>query len=75
MGAAMGALIWIGAAATLAGVGLLLWCVRRALALRKAGLPDADLRAGLQTVVTVNMAALGLSALGLGLVVAGILLG
>jgi hypothetical protein len=69
------AMIWIGAAATLAGVGLLLWCVRRALTLRKAGLADADLRSGLQKIVAVNMAALGLSALGLGLVVAGILLG
>ncbi len=70
----MAALIWIGAAATLAGLALIVWCIRRTLTLRRAGLDDAALRAGLQRVVTVNMAALGLSALGLGLVVAGILL-
>ncbi len=71
----MDLLIWIGTAAALIGVAMLVWCVVRAMRLRRAGLPDAELRAGLQKVVLVNMAALGVSAIGLGLVVAGILLG
>ncbi len=70
----MQALIWVGAALSLAGVGGLIYCIALALRARRAGLPDADLRARLQRVVTINMAALGVSALGLMLVVAGILL-
>lgn len=68
-------LIWIGTAAALVGVAMLVWCIARAMRLRRSGLPDEALRAGLQKVVTINLAALGVSAIGLGLVVAGILLG
>jgi hypothetical protein len=71
----MDILIWAGTVAALAGVAMLAWCVARAMRLRKSGLPDDALRAGLQKVVLVNMAALGVSALGLSMVVAGILLG
>lgn len=71
----MHALIWIGAALTLIGVGGLGYCVVRAMRARKAGLDDAAMRAALQKVVVLNMAALGISALGLMLVVAGIALG
>lgn len=70
----MQAVIWVGAALTLAGVAGLGYCVLRAIKARKAGLADDAMRAELQQVVAINMAALGLSALGLGLVVAGILL-
>jgi hypothetical protein len=68
-------LIWIGTALSLAGVGGLLWCVRLAMVARKSGLPDDEMRARLQHVVTLNLAALGVSALGLMMVVAGIILG
>lgn len=68
-------LIWIGAAIALAGVAGLVWCIVLALRARRAGLPDDALRARLQQVVVLNMAALGVSALGLMCVVAGILLG
>ena len=71
----MQALIWAGTAMTLVGVGGLVYCVLRTLRARRAGLEDAELRAELQRVVTLNMAALGFSALGLAAVVAGILLG
>ncbi len=70
----MEALIWIGAALTLAGVVGLGWCIRMAVKARSAGLADDAMRAALQRVVTLNMAALGVSALGLMAVVAGILL-
>lgn len=67
-------LILAGALVSLGGVGGLIWCIVLALRARKAGLDDEAMRARLQYVVTLNMVALGVSALGLMLVVAGILL-
>jgi hypothetical protein len=71
----MQALIWAGAAMTLAGVAGLGYCVLRTIRARRAGLDDAAMRAELQRLIAINMAALGFSALGLASVVAGILLG
>lgn len=71
----MDALIWIGAAISLAGLTGILSCIVVVLRARRAGLPDVDLRARLQKVVAWNLAALFVSAIGLGLVGAGILLG
>lgn len=68
-------LIPIGAAVSLVGVAGLIWCIMLALQARRAGLTDAGLRARLQRLVALNLAALGVSALGLILVVIGILLG
>ena len=65
-------LIWIGSLLSLAGVAGLLWCIALAIKARRAGLSDDDMRARLQHIVTLNMIALGVSALGLMLVVAGI---
>ena len=67
-------MIWVGAAFSLAGVAGLLWCIFLALKSRRAGLTDDAMRARLQHIVTLNMIALGVSALGLMMVVAGILL-
>lgn len=67
-------LILAGALLSLSGIGGLIWCIILALRARKAGLEDDAMRARLQYVVTLNMIALGVSALGLMLVVAGILL-
>lgn len=67
-------LIWIGAALTLAGVAGLMWCIRLAIKARSQGPDDAAVRSALQRVVGLNMAALGVSALGLMAVVAGIVL-
>ena len=67
-------LIWIGTALTLAGVVGLIYCIVLATKARRAGLPEDALRARLQRVVTLNLAALGVSAIGLMLVVTGILL-
>ena len=71
----MQTLIWIGAAVTVAGVVLLLWCILSVARARKAGLPDAELRARLQRVVVLNFGALLLSAIGLMMVVIGIVIG
>jgi hypothetical protein len=71
----MQALIWAGALVSLAGIGGLVYCVVRAMKARRADLSDDAMRAELQRVVVINMAALGVSALGLMLVVTGIILG
>lgn len=68
-------LVWIGAAIALLGVAGLAWCVILVTRARRAGLPEDQMRATLQRVIALNMAALGVSALGLMCVVAGILLG
>jgi hypothetical protein len=67
-------LIWIGAAVSLGGIAGLLRCIQLALRARKSGLDNTAMRARLQQIVTFNLAALGVSALGLMLVVMGIIL-
>jgi hypothetical protein len=71
----MQAMIWAGALVSLCGVAGLGYCILRALKARRSGLPEEAMRAELQKVVLINMAALGVSALGLMLVVLGIVLG
>lgn len=66
--------IGIGAVLSLGGVVGVIGCIVAALRARRAGLDDATMRARLQKIVVWNMAALGLSMLGLMLVVVGILL-
>lgn len=75
MGTSMQALIWVGAALTLVGLAGLVWCIVLARRAKQSGLDDAAMRAALQRVVTINLGAVGVSALGLAAVVAGILLG
>lgn len=70
----MGILVMVGTAVTLAGLAGIVWCILAAMRARRAGLEDAELRARLQRIVAVNLGALALSALGLMLVVAGVLL-
>jgi hypothetical protein len=70
----MQAMIWAGALVSLVGVAGLVYCVLRALRARRAGLQDEAMRAELQRVVVINMGALAVSALGLMLVVLGIIL-
>lgn len=68
------ALIWIGAALTLLGVGLLIWCVVTVTRARRAGLDDAALKDRMRRALAVNMAALAASTIGLMMVVVGIVL-
>lgn len=69
------AMIWIGAAISLAGLAGLVWCILRVARARRARLDDAAMRAVLQSVVPMNMGALFLSVIGLMLVVVGVILG
>lgn len=70
----MQVMIWAGAALTVLGLIGLGYCILRAARAKRAGLDDAAMRAELQRVVVINLAAVGLSALGLAAVVTGILL-
>lgn len=68
-------LIWMGSAVTVLGLAGLVLCIAKVAAARRAGLSDEAMRQRLQKIVALNLGALFLSALGLILVVVGILLG
>lgn len=72
---AMGILVWIGSALTLAGVAGIIWCIWAVQSARRAGLDDDALRIRMQKVVAVNLGALGVSVLGLMAVVLGLFFG
>ena len=67
-------LIWIGSILSLLGLVGLLWCIKTVLRAKKAAVSDEELRMSLQKAVPFNMAALFLSAIGLMLVILGIML-
>ncbi len=71
----MDILIAAGAVVTLLGLAGLVWCIARVALARRAGLDDAGLRAVMQKIVALNMAALFVSVIGLMMVVIGVLLG
>lgn len=67
-------LIWIGAGLSVLGITGLIICIGIAAKAKRAGLQGAEMQARLQRVVALNMGALFVSAIGLMLVVVGILL-
>lgn len=71
----MDALIWIGAALSVLGLGGIIWCIVTVARARRAGLNDETLRARLQKVVAINLGAFGISAIGLMIIVLGVFLG
>jgi len=71
----MQALVWVGTALSLAGIAGLFWCILLVRRARRDGLDEAAMRARLQRIVALNLGALAVSALGLMVVVAGIVLG
>jgi hypothetical protein len=68
-------MIWGGAAVSMLGLAGLVWCILIVAKARRAQLPDDQMRAKLRGVLPLNLAALFLSAIGLMLVVVGIILG
>ena len=67
-------LIWIGSILSILGLIGLLWCIKTVIKAKKLANSDEELRTSLQKVVPLNMAALFLSAVGLMLVILGIML-
>ena len=70
----MDLLIWIGSILSILGLIGLVWCIKTVLKAKKLAKSDEELRLSLQKVVPLNMAALFLSAIGLMLVILGIML-
>lgn len=68
-------LIWGGSVLTAVGLAGIVWCIVTVARARRAKLDDAGMRAHMQRVVAVNMAALAASMIGLLAVVLGIMLG
>lgn len=70
----MGWIAGFGVAVTLIGLGLLAWCVIRVVRAKRARLDDDAMKATLKSVVTWNLVAMGLSGLGLMILVVGLIL-
>ena len=70
----MDLLIWIGSILSILGLIGLLWCIKTVIKAKKLADSDEELRTSLQKVVPLNMAALFLSAIGLMLVILGVML-
>lgn len=69
------AIVWAGAALSVAGLLGLVWCIVRVAKARRQKLDDEALRAVVQSVLPYNLVALFLSVIGLMLVMTGIFLG
>ena len=70
----MDLLIWIGSILSVLGLIGLFWCIKIVLKAKKLATSDEELRSSLQKVVPLNMTALFFSAIGLMLVILGIML-
>ncbi len=71
----MEAMVWIGAAMAAAGLGGLVWCIVVAARARRERLEGVAMEARLRRLVAINLGALAVSALGLMLIVMGVILG
>ena len=68
-------MIIAGIILTVIGLALLFYCISTVYRAKKAGLEGDEMVAKLRGLVAVNLAAVGLSGIGLALVVVGILIG
>ncbi len=67
-------LVYLGSGLAVLGLLGLIWCILLAIRAKREGLDESALKARLQGVVALNMGALFVSALGLMMVVVGVLL-
>lgn len=67
-------LVWIGAVLCLCGLAGLVRCIQLALRARNEGLEGAALQERFRKLTLLNTSALGVSALGLMMVVVGVIL-
>jgi len=70
----MPSLALLGLLLALVGLAGLGWCIVQGLRIRKAALPPAEVHARLHRLLAVNLGSVGLAALGLAILVAGLLL-
>jgi hypothetical protein len=64
----------LGGVMVAAGMAGLTWCIWKGYRLARSGLPAAEMRARLQGLVPVNLASVGIAALGLAVLLVGFLL-
>ncbi len=67
-------MVVLGAVVTLGGLSLMVYCIMAVAKAKKADLPDQELRAKIQRVVAINLAALFISSIGLMMVIVGLFL-
>lgn len=67
-------LVWAGGGLSLLGLLGLIWCVIKVLRAKRQATSDEELRAVLQKVLPLNLGTLGLSVIGLMLVMVGLVL-
>ena len=70
----MDLMVWTGVAITLAGLLGLAWCMLRAGAAKRAKLAGHEMARQLRTLIVMNVASFSIAAIGLTVVVVGILL-
>ena len=70
----MNSLIILGVIVTCIGLGLLLYTISRIWRAKKQEVSDTEMKARLQAAITWNLGAMGCSAIGLMIVVVGVLL-
>jgi hypothetical protein len=64
----------IGLVVTLIGLAGLGYCIVQGLRIRRAGLPASEIHARLHRLLAVNLASVALAALGLAILLAGLML-
>ncbi len=68
------ALVILGSLVTAAGLSGLGYCILAGFRIRKAGLPPPEIHARLQKLLAVNLGSVATAALGLAILVAGLML-
>lgn len=64
----------IGLLLALLGLGGLGWCIAQGFRIRRASLPAKEVHAQLHKLLAVNLGSVGVAAIGLAMLVAGLLL-
>jgi len=70
----MNAILIIGIVLSVLGLAGVIWCIRKAAWIRSSNSDDGTLRAALQKLIFVHMAAVGTAFMGLALCTVGMLL-
>ncbi len=70
----MGLLVYAGTSCAIAGLAGILFCLWKALGIRRLPLPDSETRDRLNRLLPINFGSLAIASIGLMLIVVGILL-
>jgi len=70
----MNILIIIGAVTTILGIAGLAYCIREAARVRSGSVPADQTTEKLRGLIAINLAAVGVASIGLGMVIVGVIL-